>query len=112
MREIIISEECLSFIDNQNERVTKKFFQIISVIEEIKIVDTNFVKKIQNSDFYELRIKAENEYRIIIFSIDHENFLQCTQAICLNGFVKKSKKDYKKAIKEAEKLLEEFFKRK
>jgi hypothetical protein len=32
MREIDITEECLEFIDNQNERVGLKFFQLIEVI--------------------------------------------------------------------------------
>ena len=108
MREILITTECLEFIDNQNERVSTKFFQLIEVIEEVKIVHSNFVKKLINTDFYELRIKAGNEIRVIIFAVDHSNFSECTKAICLNGFQKKSTKDYKKAIKQAEKLLENY----
>jgi hypothetical protein len=57
-----------------------------------------------------LGFKAGNEYRVIIFAIDHLNFSECTQAVCLNGFMKKSNKDYLKAIKEAEKILEEYLK--
>ena len=56
MREILITPECLEFIDKQNERVSTKFYQIIEVIGEVKIVHTNFVKKLINTDFYELRI--------------------------------------------------------
>ena len=108
MREILITTECLEFIDNQNERVSTKFFQLIEVIEEVKIVHSNFVKKLINTDFYELRIKAGNEIRVIIFAVDHSNFSECTKAICLNGFQKKSTKDYKKAIKQAEKLLKNY----
>jgi len=108
MREILITPECLDFIDSQNERISTKFFQLIVVIEEIKIVHSNFIKKLINTDFYELRIKADNEIRVIIFSVDHSNFNECTKAICLNGFQKKSTKDYKKAIKQAEKLLEKY----
>jgi hypothetical protein len=90
--------------------VSDKFFQLIEIIGEVKIVHTNFVKKLMNSRFYELRIKAGNEYRVLIFAIDHLNFSECTTVVCLNGFVKKSNKDYIKAIKEAEKLLEEYLK--
>jgi len=108
MREILITPECLAFIDSQGERISKKFFQLIEVMEEVKIVHTNFIKKLVNTDFYELRIKAGNEIRIIIFSIDHSNFSECTKAVCLNGFQKKSTKDYKKAIKQAEKLLKDY----
>jgi hypothetical protein len=110
MREIDITEKCLDFIDGQGERVSNKFFQLIEIIGEVKIVHVNFVKKLKNTRFYELRIKAGNEYRVIIFAIDHLNFSECTQAVCLNGFMKKSNKDYVKAIKEAEKILDEYLK--
>ena len=110
MREIEITEKCLEFVDSQGQRVSDKFFQLIEIIEEVKIVHTNFVKKLTNSRFYELRIKAGNEYRVLIFTIDHLNFSECTKAVFLNGFIKKSNKDYEKAIKEAEKILEEYLK--
>ena len=110
MREIDITEECLEFIDKQNDRVALKFFQLVEVIGEIKMVNSNFLKKLQFTQFYELRIKAGNEYRIVIFAIDHLNFAECTKAVCLCGFQKKGTKDYKKAIKKAEKILEEYLK--
>ena len=112
MRVIDITEECLNFIDKQNERVSLKFFQLIEVICEVKVVNANFLKKLQSTQFYELRIKAGNEYRIIIFAIDHLNFAECTKAVCLCGFQKKSTNDYKKAVKQAEKILEEYVKEK
>lgn len=105
-------QKCLESIDAQGQRISDKFFQLIEIIGEVKIVHTNFVKKLTNSTFYELRIKAGNEYRVLIFSIDHLNFSECTKAVCLNGFIKKSNKDYIKAIKEAEKILEEYLKNK
>lgn len=108
MREILITSECLEFIDSQDERVSVKFFQLIEVIEEVKVVHSKFVKKLINTDFYELRIKAGNEIRVIIFAIDHSNFSECSKAVCLNGIVKKSTKDYKKAIRQAEKLLKDY----
>lgn len=108
MREILITSECLEFIDKQDRRVSVKFFQLIEVIEEVKVVHSNFIKKLTNTDFYELRIKSGNEIRVIIFAIDHSNFSECTKAVCLNGFLKKSTKDYKKAIKQAENLLKDY----
>lgn len=110
MRDVDITEECLDFIDKQGVRVSNKFFQLIEIIEEVRIIHTNFVKKLKNTRFYELRIKAGNEYRIVIFAIDHLNFSECNQAVCLNGFIKKSNKDYVKGIKEAEKILEVYLK--
>jgi mRNA-degrading endonuclease RelE of RelBE toxin-antitoxin system len=69
MREIDISEKCLDFIDKQGKRVSDKFFQLIEIMEEVRIVHSNFVKKLKNTRFYELRIKAGNEYRVIICKI-------------------------------------------
>lgn len=112
MREIDITEYCLDFIEKQGSRVADKFFQLVVIMEEVKVVHSNFVKKLQNTKFYELRIKAANEYRVIIFAIDHLNFSECAKAICLNGFIKKSNKDYLKAIHNAEKILEEYLKNK
>jgi|SRR5690606_32846396 len=110
MREIEITEECLQFIDNQDERVSLKFFQLIEIIGEIKIINANFLKKLKSTQFYELRIKAGNEYRVVIFASDHLNFAECTKAVCLCGFQKKSTKDYKKAIKQAETILKKYLK--
>lgn len=108
MREIDIAAECLEFIDSQDQRVIDKFFQLVEVIGEVRVVNSNFVKKLQSSKFYELRIKAGNEYRVVIFAIDHMNFNECSKAVCLNGFLKKSNKDYIKAIKTAERVLEDY----
>jgi len=110
VRKIDITEECLEFIDNQSERVSLKFFQLLEVIGEVRVVNTNFLKKLQSTQFYELRIKTANEIRIVIFAIDHLNFAECTKAVCLCGFQKKSKKDYIKAVKLAEKILEDYLK--
>ena len=110
MREIDITEECLEFIDNQGERVSLKFFQLLEIIGDVKVVNANFLKKLQSTPFYELRIKSGNEYRIVIFAIDHLNFAECTKCVCLCGFQKKSTKDYKKAVKQAEKILETYLK--
>ncbi len=112
MREIEITQDCLDFIDSQNNRVSLKFFQLLEILTQVKVVHSSFVKKLQNSQFYELRIKAGNEYRVVIFAIDHLNFSECKKAVCLYGFQKKSTKDYKKALKKAEQALEEYLKSK
>ncbi|MEM0992946.1 MAG: type II toxin-antitoxin system RelE/ParE family toxin [Bacteroidota bacterium] len=108
MRDIDITPECLAFIDKQEERVVNKFFQLLEVMTEVKVISTNFVKKLVNSPFYELRIRAGNEYRILLFSADHPNFIESNRIICLYGFKKKSTKDYDKAIRKAEKILADY----
>lgn len=42
---LIVQNKCLDFVDAQGQRVSDKFFQLIEIIEEVKIVRTNFVKK-------------------------------------------------------------------
>lgn len=46
-----------------------------------------------------------NEYRTVLFAIDHDNIILSTKILVLNAFLKKSTKDYKKQIEIAEKIL-------
>lgn len=108
MRKLVISEECIKFIEKGDERLEKRFNFLVQIIIDQKIINENFVKKLVGTEFYELRIKVQNEVRIMIFSIDHSNFNESNKVILLNGFVKKSKKEYKKAIKVATSLLEKY----
>lgn len=64
-----------------------------------------FVKKIIGSDLYELRISVENEIRVFLFAADNENINLATKIVALNGFVKKSTKDYEIQIKKAYNIL-------
>jgi hypothetical protein len=51
MRDIEITPECLEFIDDQDQRVREKFFQLIEVIGELRIIHSNFLKKLMSTDF-------------------------------------------------------------
>ena len=78
MRQIFISEECERYLlDVSSERVKSKFKYILEVLDKQKIVHSSFVEKLIGTIYYELKIKAENQIRIIIFKIDHENFIEC-----------------------------------
>ena len=77
----------------------------MNVLAEIRVVNTKLVKKLVDTDFYELRISVGNEYRVILFTIDHENLIEAEQILLLNGFVKKSTKDYKKELEKAQRIL-------
>ena len=70
-----------------------------------KLIPTRFVKKLTDTDFYELRISVDNEIRVILFSADNENINLTSSIILLNGFVKKSTKDYDKEITKAINIL-------
>jgi len=107
MREVYITNDCLEYIDNQGERVSRKFFELVEVLSTLQRIHTNYVKKLTNTEFYELRIKAGNEYRTVLYTLDNEDFNQSSEIIYLYAFKKKSTKDYPKAIKQARKLLSE-----
>ena len=108
MRTIFRSEEFDEYYALQPERVRKKIDYALSVLEQIKVISTKLVKSIENTDFYELRISVDNEHRVLMFSIDHENIIEATQVLLLNGFIKKSTKDYKSQISIAEKILQKY----
>ena len=105
MRTILRSTDFDEFYNSLPANVQNKVKYAMNVIAEIKIVNTKLVKKLIDTDFYELRISVGNEYRVILFTIDHENFIEAEQILLLNGFMKKSTKDYKKEIEKAEQIL-------
>lgn len=105
MRTVIRSTEFDEFYDSLPANVQNKLKYAMNVIAEIKLVNTKLIKKLVDTDFYELRISVGNEYRVILFTIDHENFIEAEQILLLNGFMKKSTKDYKKEIARAEQIL-------
>lgn len=60
---------------------------------------TKFIKHLENTDLYEMRVSVgTNEYRTVLFAIDHENMIEAKNIILLNAFLKKDKKDYRKQI--------------
>lgn len=108
MRDIDITAACEEFLESLDQRTIEKFDHVLQIMLEVKVVSNAFVKKVDSSTFYEMRIRTNNEYRIILFAIDHLNFIEAKKVVLLNGFVKKANKDYKKALKKAERLLEQY----
>lgn len=105
MRTMIRTADFDEFYNSLPANVQSKVKYAMSIIAEVKVVNTKLVKRLVDTDFYELRISVGNEYRVILFTIDHENFIEAEQILLLNGFMKKSTKDYKKEIKKAEQIL-------
>lgn len=105
MRTILRSAEFDKFYDLLPANVQNKIKYAMNIIAEVKVVNTKLVKKLVDTEFYELRISVGNEYRVILFTIDHENFIEADRILLLNGFMKKSTKDYKNEIQKAEQIL-------
>ena len=102
---MIRSTEFDEFYNSLPANVQNKVKYAMNILADVKVVNTKLVKKLVDTDFYELRISVGNEYRVILFTIDHENFIEAEQILLLNGFMKKSTKDYKKEIQKAEQIL-------
>ena len=105
MRTILRSLEFDEFYNSLPINVQTKIEYAMNIISEIKVVNSKLIKKLVDTDFYELCISVGNEYRIILFTIDHENFIESEQLLLLNGFLKKSTKDYKREIERARLIL-------
>ena len=107
VRSIFPTPEFDQFYFSQQERVQKKFDYVINVMATVYNVSTKFVKHLKSSDLYEMRVSiGSNEYRTVLFTADNPNFIEAKQIILLNGFLKKSEKDYKKQIEIAKKIVD------
>ena len=82
------------FEQSANPRTREKLRYAISILETVYPIPTKFVKKLAGTDFFELRV-----------SVDNDNINLATNVILLNGFVKKSTKDYDKEITKAINIL-------
>lgn len=105
MRNIVYSQEYLEFEESVNQRTKEKLQYAVAILETVTPISTQFVKKLVGSDFYELRVKVDNEIRVILFSADNPNINLATTVVLLNGFVKKDTKDYKREIAKATNIL-------
>ncbi len=97
-----------AFYGSLGARAKKKLDYVFEYVRSERNVSAKFIKKLVNTDFYEMRISVDNEYRVIIFTIDSENFINATELVLLNGFIKKSTADYEKHIATAIKIMEDF----
>jgi len=91
-----------------NKRTKKKVDYVFDHIRSERDVSTKFIKHLVTTDFYEMRISTDNEYRVILFAIDNDNFINANEIVVLNGFLKKSTADYDKQIAKAVKIMEDF----
>lgn len=106
IRNLVYTDDFLEFYNSVNTKVKTKIDFIIRVIETQRVIIEKYVKKLDGTNFYEMRVSvSSNEYRTILFSLNAENLIEATEVILLNSFLKKSTKDYKKALEKADKIL-------
>ena len=105
IRTVYKSKSFEEFYASLNKRTIKKVEYILQIVQDEYIVSSKFVKNIVNSDFYELKISTDNEYRVMTFTMDSDSFINSTKVLLLNGFIKKSESDYAKQIRIAKNIL-------
>ncbi len=106
IRELYFSNEFWEFYQKQQSNIRSKFDYVISIVRTEQVIATKFVKHLENTDLYEMRVSiGRNEYRTILFAIDHDNIISATKIFVLNAFIKKSAKDNKRQIELAQNIL-------
>lgn len=94
------------FYNSQPVKVKEKIDYVLGIMVSQKVVSTKFVKNLENTEFYEMRVSlGNNEYRSILLTLDSTSFIECKQAVLLNGFAKKSTKQYKGEIEKARTIV-------
>ena len=74
-----------------------------------KSSDTKVREKLEKTDYYEMRVSVGDEYRVILFTVDSRSFMESNEVLLINGFLKKSTKDYKKQIAIADRIKSKYY---
>lgn len=108
IRTIFRTEEFEEFYNSLNTRVKEKFEYTFGLVQTVYVLPVKYVKHLDGTDLYEMRVSVgSNEYRTVLFAIDNRNVILSTKIILLNGFLKKSTKDYNKQIAKAIQILKD-----
>jgi phage-related protein len=107
VRKVLFSDEFVDYYDSLNSKIQDKYSYAIQIIRTQKVVSGKFVKKIQSTEFYEVRVSVgTNEYRTMLVTTDNPNFMEAKQVILLNSFLKKDNKQYQREIEKARTIIE------
>ncbi|MEG1839455.1 MAG: type II toxin-antitoxin system RelE/ParE family toxin [Bacteroidaceae bacterium] len=108
IRTIFRTHNFEKFYNSLDDKVRDKFEYTFGLVQTIYALPIKYVKHLSGTDLYEMRVSVgSNEYRTVLFAIDNENVILSTKIILLNGFLKKSTKDYEKQIAKAVQILKE-----
>ena len=106
IRTIYKTSEFQAFYDASSSKIQSKFDYVINIISTIYNIPTKFIKHLKNTSLYEMRVLVgTNEYRTVLFAIDHNNVIEAKSVLLLNAFLKKDKKDYRKQVEIAISIL-------
>lgn len=113
IRLIYLSEEYIEFYNSLDLPVQKQVDKVINYIKSQKVISKKFLEKLQNTDNHQFEVKVSTthnrEYRILAIGVDDENLLDAEEVLMLNGFLKKSNKDYPKALTKSDNIIADYF---
>ena len=104
----------IEFYNSVNSKVQEKIDFVLEILATQNRVPSDYVKHIENSDgIYEIRVSVRtDEYRILFF-FESSSLIEGGKVVILgNRFIKKDKKDYRKAVQKAEEIKDLYFKEK
>ncbi len=109
IRSAAYTKDFEEYYQSLSQKVRLKYDYVFEIMFTKYVVSTKFVKRLENTDFYEMRVSlGNNEYRTVLFTIDADSFIECKKILILNSFVEKSSKQYAAEIRKAERLLKEW----
>lgn len=105
VREVIIyGDDFWEFYNKQTQKVKLKINWTIGVVKDLKMVPEQYLKHIEGTDLYEIRvILGSNIFRIFCF------FDKGRLVVLLNGFQKKTQKTPKNEIDRALTLKRKYY---
>ena len=105
IREVIFfGDHYWKFYKKQSLKVKQKINWTIGLLQYLEIIPEKYLKHIEETDLYEIRVSfGNNIFRIFCF------FDKNRLVIILNGFQKKTQKTPKSEIEYAVKLMNEYF---
>ena len=109
IRIVFKTEEYELYFLSLDYRTKMKYDYVIQLIQTQRVVSERFVKKIWDTEFYEVRVSVgTNEHRTLLIATDNLNFMEATQVLFLNSFLKKDNKQYKREVEKARSIIKEF----
>ena len=108
IREIIFYGDYFwDFYKKQSQKVRKKINWTIGLLKYLEVIPEKYLKHIEETDLYEIRISfGNNIFRIFCF------FDKGRIIVVLNGFQKKTEKTPKAEIERALKLEKDYYENK
>lgn len=109
IRRVILTKEFEVHYNTLTLKVREKYDYVLKIITDTYIINSKFIKKIEKTILYEMRISVgNNEYRTLLFAIDNKDINQSRNIILLNSFLKKDTKQYRREIERGLTILKKY----